>query len=99
MLVIKNLEAYYDRIQALKGISFHVAKGEIVCLIGANGAGKTTSLHSISGLIHHIEGEITLENNSLKNLPPEKIVKMGVAHSPEGRQVFLRRLVLLIILG
>lgn len=88
MLVIKNLEAYYDRIQALKGISFHVAKGEIVCLIGANGAGKTTSLHSISGLIHHIEGEITLENNSLKNLPPEKIVKMGVAHSPEGRQVF-----------
>jgi branched-chain amino acid transport system ATP-binding protein len=88
MLVIKNLEAYYDRIQALKGISFHVAKGEIVCLIGANGAGKTTSLHSISGLIRHIEGEITLENNSLKNLPPEKIVKMGVAHSPEGRQVF-----------
>ena len=88
MLVIKNLEAYYDRIQALKGISFHVAKGEIVCLIGANGAGKTTTLHSISGLIRHIEGEITLDNKSLKNLPPERIVKLGVAHSPEGRQVF-----------
>jgi branched-chain amino acid transport system ATP-binding protein len=88
MLVIKNLEAYYDRIQALKGISLHVAVGEVVCLIGANGAGKTTTLHSISGLIKHIEGDILLEGNSIKNKPPEKIVRLGIAHAPEGRQIF-----------
>lgn len=88
MLVIKNLEAYYDRIQALKGISLHVNKGEIICLIGANGAGKTTALHSISGLIQKIEGEIILDGKSIINQPPEKIVRLGVAHSPEGRQVF-----------
>ena len=88
MLVIKNLEAFYERIQALKGISLHVAGGEVVCLIGANGAGKTTTLQSISGLIKHIEGDILLEGNSIKNKPPEKIVRAGIAHAPEGRQIF-----------
>jgi len=88
MLVIKNLEAYYDRIQALKGISLHVSRGEVVCLIGANGAGKTTTLHSISGLIKHVEGDILLEGKSIKNLPPEKIVRAGIAQVPEGRQIF-----------
>ena len=88
MLVIKNLEAYYDRIQALKGISFHVSKGEIVCLIGANGAGKTTTLHAISGLLKHVEGDILFEDRSIINLSPEKIVRQGIAHSPEGRQIF-----------
>ena len=88
MLVIKNLEAFYDRIQALKGISLHVASGEVVCLIGANGAGKTTTLKSISGLIKHVEGDILLEGNSIKNKPPEKIVQSGIAHAPEGRQIF-----------
>ena len=88
MLVVKNLEAYYDRIQALKGISFHVAKGEVVCLIGANGAGKTTTLLALSGLIKHVEGEILLEDKSIKKISPDKIVTRGIAHSPEGRLVF-----------
>ena len=88
MLVIKNLEAYYDRIQALKGISLHVGKGEIVCLIGANGAGKTTTLHSISGLMKHVEGEINLEGNPIIGMQPEKIVRNGIAQSPEGRHIF-----------
>ena len=88
MLVVKNLVAYYDRIQALKGISFHVAQGEVVCLIGANGAGKTTTLHALSGLIKHVEGESLLEGKSIIKLSPEKIVACGIAHSPEGRLVF-----------
>ncbi len=88
MLVIKNLEAYYDRIQALKGISLHVAKGEIICLIGANGAGKTTTLHAISGLMKHIEGEIFFDGKSIVGMQPELIVRKGIAHSPEGRQIF-----------
>ena len=88
MLVIKNLEAYYDRIQALKGISLHVSTGEIVCLIGANGAGKTTTLHAISGLLKHVEGDILFEDRSIIKLSPEKIVRKGIAHAPEGRQIF-----------
>jgi branched-chain amino acid transport system ATP-binding protein len=88
MLVIKNLEAFYGRIQALKGISLHVAAGEIVCLIGANGAGKTTTLHTISGLITQTSGDILFEGAPINRLAPEKIVKRGIAQSPEGRQIF-----------
>jgi len=88
MLKIKNLEAYYDRIQALKGVSLHIDKGEVVCLIGANGAGKTSTLHSISGLMKRIEGDIVLEDTSIRSMSPERIVRMGVAHVPEGRQIF-----------
>ena len=88
MLVIKNLEAYYGKIQALKGVSLHVDKGEVVCLIGANGAGKTTTLHAVSGLMKHVEGEIVLEGKAIRNLSPERIVRRGVAHVPEGRQIF-----------
>jgi len=88
MLVVKNLEAYYDRIQALKGISLHVSHGEVVSLIGANGAGKTTTLHALSGLLKHVEGEILLGGKSIINMAPEKIVSLGIAHSPENRLVF-----------
>lgn len=88
MLVVKNLEAYYDRIQALKGITLHIGKGETVCLIGANGAGKTTTLHSISGILRHIEGDILLEGRPITGLQPEAIVRLGIAQSPEGRQIF-----------
>ena len=77
MLVIKNLEAYYDRIQALKGITLHISHGEVVSLIGANGAGKTTTLHAISGLLKHIEGEILLEGRSIKNMAPEAMIRSG----------------------
>lgn len=88
MLVIKNLEAYYGKIQALKGISLHLDKGESVCLIGANGAGKTTSLRSISGLMRKIDGDILFECKSIKGDSPESIVRKGIAHVPEGRQIF-----------
>lgn len=88
MLVITNLEAYYDGIQALKGISLHVGHGEVVCLIGANGAGKTTTLHAVSGLMKRVEGSILLEGKPITRLTPEKIVNRGVAHVPEGRQIF-----------
>ena len=77
MLVIKNLEAYYDQIQALKGVSLHVDRGEVVCLIGANGAGKTTTLHSVSGLMKRVGGEIVLEGKTIRNLSPERIVCRG----------------------
>jgi branched-chain amino acid transport system ATP-binding protein len=88
MLVIRNLETYYDRVQALKGVTLHVAKGEVVCLIGANGAGKTTLLHAVSGLLSQVSGDILLEGRSIKSMSPERIVRMGVAHSPEGRLIF-----------
>jgi len=88
MLVVRNLETYYDRVQALKGVTLHVAKGEMVCLIGANGAGKTTLLHAVSGLLHQVSGDILLEGRSIVHMSPERIVRMGVAHSPEGRQIF-----------
>ncbi|MCE5249508.1 ABC transporter ATP-binding protein [bacterium] len=88
MLVVKNLEAYYDRIQALKGISIHIARGEVVSLIGANGAGKTTTLHALSGLLKNIGGEIIFEGKSIRNMSPEKIVTLGIAQSPENRLVF-----------
>ena len=88
MLVLKNLEAFYNRIQALKGISLHVSKGEVVCLIGANGAGKSTTLKAISCLIKHVEGDILLDGKSIKNKSPEEIVRSGISHAPEGRQIF-----------
>lgn len=88
MLVIRNLVTYYDGVQALKGITLHVSRGEVVCLIGANGAGKTTLLHAVSGLLKRVEGEIVLDGKPLAGFPPERIVRMGVAHSPEGRRIF-----------
>lgn len=88
MLVIRNLETYYDRVQALKGVTLHVSRGEVVCLIGANGAGKTTLLHAVSGLLRQVNGEILLEGRSITGKSPEQVVRMGVAHSPEGRMIF-----------
>ncbi len=88
MLVIRNLATWYDRVQALKGVTLHVSRGEVVCLVGANGSGKTTLLHALSGLIKRVEGEILLEGVSLANCSPERIVRMGIAHVPEGRRLF-----------
>lgn len=88
MLVIRNLVTYYDGVQALKGVTLHVSQGEVVCLIGANGAGKTTLLHAVSGLLKRVEGEILLEGKPLTGMASEQIVRLGVAHSPEGRRVF-----------
>ncbi len=88
LLEIKNLSVFYGGIQALKGISFGINKGEIVTLIGANGAGKSTTLRAISGLVRPKEGEILLEGQSLKNVPPHEVVKRGVSQAPEGRKIF-----------
>ncbi|RJP21131.1 MAG: ABC transporter ATP-binding protein [Candidatus Abyssobacteria bacterium SURF_5] len=88
MLRIQNLKSYYGRLQALRGISLHVGKGEIVTLIGANGAGKSTILNTVAGLISQSEGTILFNEKDIRGLPPERIVKLGVVLVPEGRQLF-----------
>ena len=88
MLRIKNLKSYYGRLQALRGISLHVGKSEIVTLIGANGAGKSTILNTVAGLIPRSEGTIQLEDKDIRGLSPEKIVGLGAVLVPEGRQLF-----------
>lgn len=87
ILDVQDLNVRYGGIHALKGLSFDVREGEIVSLIGANGAGKTSTLRAISGIIPHT-GAIYLKGRPLRGLPPHEIVKLGVAHSPEGRGVF-----------
>ncbi|MBO5576178.1 MAG: ABC transporter ATP-binding protein [Ruminococcus sp.] len=88
MLEIKDLCVNYGVIKALKGISFEVNEGEVIALIGANGAGKTTTLHTITGLINAKSGSIVLEGKDITRTPAHKIVKMGIAHVPEGRRIF-----------
>src|SRR5437868_15256126 len=88
MLEVKDLAVYYGGIQALKGVSLSVEAGELLAIIGANGAGKTTLLRTISGILRARAGSITLEGRELTRLAPFEIVSLGIAHSPEGRQVF-----------
>ncbi|MBF0117405.1 MAG: ABC transporter ATP-binding protein [Desulfobacterales bacterium] len=88
MLKIKNLESGYGRSKALKKITMHVGRGEIVTIIGANGAGKTTLLNTISGLISAWSGEVIFDNQNSIGIAPEKMIFMGCALVPEGRQVF-----------
>ena len=87
-LSIKDLHINYGMIQAVKGASFEVNKGEIVALIGANGAGKTSILHTLTGLIPAKCGSIEFEGREISKMPAHKIVTMGMAHVPEGRRVF-----------
>ena len=88
LLEIKDLEVNYGVIKAIKGVSFDVNEGEIIALIGANGAGKTTILHTITGLIQAKKGSIVFDGKELTKTPPPKIVSMGMAHVPEGRRIF-----------
>ena len=88
MLEIKDLEVYYGMIRAIKGVSFEVKEGEVVSLIGANGAGKTTILQTITGLISPKKGTVTFEGKDITKTPAHKIVSLGMAHVPEGRRVF-----------
>lgn len=88
MLEIKNIQVYYGMIQAIKDVSFEVNEGEVIALIGANGAGKTTILHTITGLIPAKNGEVLYEGINLQKIPAHKIVSHGIAHVPEGRRVF-----------
>ncbi len=88
MLEIKDIEVFYGVIQAIKGISFEVKEGEVIALIGANGAGKTTILHTITGLLSPKKGSVVFEGKDITKVPAHKIVSLGMAHVPEGRRVF-----------
>ena len=88
MLEVNDLQVYYGMIHAIKGVSFHVNEGEIIALIGANGAGKTTILHTITGLIAPKGGQVVFEGKDITKTPAHKIVELGMAHVPEGRRVF-----------
>ena len=90
MLKVEDMHVYYGAIHAVKGVSFEVGEGEIVALIGANGAGKSTVLKTISGLMHPRSGSITFMDNNISHVDAYKLVKQGLAHVPEGRQIFLQ---------
>ena len=94
MLEIKDLEVSYGMIAAIKGVSFEVNEGEVIALIGANGAGKTTILHTITGLIKAKAGSIVFDGHDLTKTPAHKIVELGMAHVPEGRRIFSQLTVL-----
>ena len=94
VLDLKDIHTYYGSIHALKGVSLQVREGEIVTLIGANGAGKSTTLRSINGLNHPRKGRISFQDRDITNLVPHKVVKLGIAQSPEGRKLFPRMSVL-----
>lgn len=88
LLEVKEINVFYGAIQALRGISLHVEEGEMVALVGANGAGKTTTLRTISGLLSPTTGSITFDGESIAGLPAFDVVDRGIAHLPEGRELF-----------
>lgn len=88
MLEVKDLNVFYGAIHALKGIDFHLEKGEIVALIGGNGAGKSTTLNTISGLLRPRTGSVAFQGEDLTKIPPQNIVRRGVIQVPEGRHIF-----------
>lgn len=94
ILELKNVSTYYGAIHAVKSINLELFKGEIVTLLGSNGAGKTTTLHTISGLLSPSSGEILFNNTAIHKLPAHKITALGLAQSPEGRQVFANMTIL-----
>jgi branched-chain amino acid transport system ATP-binding protein len=94
LLEVAGIDASYGRVQALRGASLQVDAGEIVALIGSNGAGKTTTLRTISGLMHPARGTVTFNGTDITHTEPQKIVNMGICHSPEGRRLFTRMSVL-----
>ena len=90
LLEINDIHTYYGAIHALRGVTMHVDEGEIVTLIGSNGAGKSTTLRSVSGLLRPRKGEIVLRGKRIDGMKPHEIVELGVSQSPEGRRVFAR---------
>jgi branched-chain amino acid transport system ATP-binding protein len=90
LLEIDDIHVYYDKIHALKGVSISVEQGQIVTLVGGNGAGKSTTLKTVSGLLHPQSGEIRLEGRPLSHLKPHEIATIGLRHVPEGRRIFGR---------
>ena len=94
MLKVEDIHVYYGNIHAVKGISFHVDEGEIVSLIGANGAGKSTVLKTISGVLRAKSGSISFLGHDITKVEAHKIVRQGIAHVPEGRRIFLKMTVM-----
>lgn len=90
MLKLESVHASYGRIEAIKGISLEISSGEIVCLIGSNGAGKSTTLMTISRILTPSKGSVFFEGKDIKDMPPHKIVSMGISQVPEGRRIFPR---------
>ncbi len=88
LLEVNNINVYYGAIHAIKDVSFAVGEGEVVTLIGANGAGKTTTLNTVSGLLRSKTGSVTFDGKPLGHVLPDNIVKLGIAHVPEGRRIF-----------
>lgn len=88
LLELRGISSYYGNVQALKGVSLHVNEGELVTLLGANGAGKSTTLKTISGLIVPTEGEVLFEGKPIHRAGPEAIARIGISHVPEGRRIF-----------
>jgi branched-chain amino acid transport system ATP-binding protein len=88
MLLLKEVHTSYGRIEAVKGISLTVHKGEIVCLIGGNGAGKSTALMTVSGILKPLKGSVLFEGEEINKMPPHRIVERGISHVPEGRRIF-----------
>lgn len=94
MLQVQNVDVYYGKIHAIKNISFEVKQKEIVTLIGANGAGKTTILKTLSKVLKPTSGEVFFKGENIKNIQPYNMIKMGLAHAPEGRRIFAQMTVL-----
>jgi len=88
MLALINVHTFYGPIEALKGITIEIKQGEIVCLIGNNGAGKSTTLMTVSGILKPSSGDVLFEGKSIKGIPPHRIVEMGISQVPEGRRIF-----------
>jgi len=88
LLTVSNLETYYGPIMAIRGVSFAVAPGSIVTILGANGAGKTTILKTVSGVMDPQKGTVTLEGRPIQGMDPDKVTRLGLSHVPEGREVF-----------
>jgi len=94
LLELEGVDAFYGRIQALRGVTIKVERGEVVALIGSNGAGKTTTLRTISGLMHPNSGTVTFDGQDITRTRPSRIVGLGISQSPEGRRLFPRMSVL-----
>jgi len=90
LLEVEDLHVAYGAIEAVKGVSFDVDAGQIVTLIGGNGAGKTTTLRTISGLLHPTDGDIRFDGRSIRGMPGHEVLRLGIAHAPEGRRIFGR---------
>ena len=88
LLELKNVASFYGSVQALKSVSLRVEQGEVVTLLGANGAGKSTTLRTISGLLRPASGEVWFDGQPIHDMAPEKIVRLGISHVPEGRRIF-----------